>query len=423
MMRSANRIFIAIIFCGLFAPVYAGSIELYSKDSFSLDLSGYMQDQAQHTRDFMGNPYDQNQLRARNELSAQMGPNFSGLFSHSFEVTSGACLSSLQYWILKALPSTNYFDWEWTIEDNEQRHVRHSIYRAYVVLENESLRMVAGRQRVAWGTALFWNPTDLFNPVDPISLEPMEKQGVDALSMEMALNQFTYLTVVHALCQDFYDTKTAVRLKSTIKSFDFSVMGGRFLDDEIAGADFLGYVKDGSLYGEGTYTWAEDADDYLRLSLGYQYSWPNTTTLAVEYYHNGGNIEWEGDRDFSIDYDDLWRYFDGGTGLYPYPLSVDLAAFILALIPEELFSDPLATFGRNFLGVSAGYEITPLVRADISMILDIDKRGLFVGPHLLYLATGSLSVEGGAQFFGGDPEGEFSWMHNILWARLKYDFG
>ncbi len=394
-MKYAAECVLALLALAIIAPHRADAIELYSTDKLSLHASGYLQDQAQHTEGFFGEPFDRNQARIRPEFNARIGDNLTGFYSHTLEMNIGSCLETLDYQFLKRLPPATYYDWDWTIEDNDRRHVRSSVYRAYMVYEEEQVRIVAGRQRVAWGTALFWNPTDLFNPVSPISLEPMEREGVDGLSAELMLKEFTYLNLVYGIGDKWSESQFAIRLKTTIKSLDVSVMAGKFQENEVVGADFSGYVADGSLYGEGTYTRTKtmssgsEGDDYIRISLGYQYSFSNSAAFAVEYYHNGGILTWEGD---------------------PY-----------APFPVDMFSDPLATFGRNFLGAMAGYDLTPLVRWDMTFIFDLDKGGIFLGPHVSYLASGAITIEGGMQAFGGEPEGEYALMHDIFWVRLRYD--
>ncbi len=43
-----------------------------------------------------------------------------------------------------------------------------------------STTLTAGRQRIGWGTARFWSPMDMFNPISPLQIESEERQGVDA---------------------------------------------------------------------------------------------------------------------------------------------------------------------------------------------------------------------------------------------------
>ena len=41
--------------------------------------------------------------------------------------------------------------------------------------------MTIGRQRIAWGTAWVWNPTDLFNPLNVLNFDYEELPAVDAV--------------------------------------------------------------------------------------------------------------------------------------------------------------------------------------------------------------------------------------------------
>ncbi len=54
-----------------------------------------------------------------------------------------------------------------------------------------------GRQRISWGSGRIWNPTDLFNPVNPANFAKIEKDGADAAALTYFFGNFTDLEMVY----------------------------------------------------------------------------------------------------------------------------------------------------------------------------------------------------------------------------------
>ena len=64
-----------------------------------------------------------------------------------------------------------YFDLkaEWT-EENDW-YASSEIDRLYLDWIYKDIEVTLGRQRIAWGTCLVWNPTDFFNPYDILEFD------------------------------------------------------------------------------------------------------------------------------------------------------------------------------------------------------------------------------------------------------------
>jgi len=76
-----------------------------------------------------------------------------------------------------------YFDlrYDWLEKENVSGSSEiDRLYADWIVKEWE---VVFGRQRIAWGTCLVWNPTDLFNPFDILDFDYEERPGADALQI------------------------------------------------------------------------------------------------------------------------------------------------------------------------------------------------------------------------------------------------
>ncbi len=417
----------------------ARAVELYSNDQASLELGGYAQNLTTSGKSyFIGwedaysvpppPPYParipvvkertmQNiQTRLRLTLDGVYGSHWSGQLTVDSLAVQGTVLNSLFFEgipsdvkkfyqgidplpdELKALlnfegskdrdPPT-FFDWEWTLLDEDSIFIRQSIHRAYIEYSRDGMRLTAGRQRVAWGAGLMWNPTDIFSPVSPLSLEPQEKIGVDALSLQPRVGEMNDLTALGVLADEWDEAKLALHLKATLGTYDLSFMAGKFEEDGVLGFDFFGYIKDGGFYGEFSYTFTQDddRDDYFRGVLGYNYGWAMGLILGIEYYYNGGALD--------VESDDLMALAEAGSGL--------------------------DTLNENFLGLNANYELHALIMLSAAAIYDLDKGSWVLAPQAQYTYSDRLSFSMGMQAFGGADDGEYGQYDNIFYLLTKWD--
>ncbi|MFO8056420.1 MAG: hypothetical protein R6V10_03905 [bacterium] len=110
--------------------------------------------------------------------------------------------------------------------------------------------------------------------------------------------------------------------------------------------------------------------------------------LAVEYYHNGGTMEI-----------DPRAPFDS----YLHASGVD-------------------TLNRNFAGATIQYDLDPLIAGTPTVLYDIDKGSRMIGTSLVYYFSGSVTVSGGDQFYGGSEESEFGGYPDLGRFKLRWNF-
>ncbi|MFQ5584089.1 MAG: hypothetical protein ACE5GL_06605, partial [Calditrichia bacterium] len=79
----------------------------------------------------------------------------------------------------------------WTPINKEHIILTHFIDRLYWRQSFTLGNFIVGRQRIAWGTGRIWNPTDMFNPINPANFSKIEKDGADAASLKLYLGNFT----------------------------------------------------------------------------------------------------------------------------------------------------------------------------------------------------------------------------------------
>ncbi len=385
--RMTIALCLTILFIG--APGASSAIDVYEKDEFKIKLSGHLQELSQSTEDPVFKEHvTTNTGRARATLRMLTGTMLTAEASLDATYTFGSVLESRVYQLVKDQPPPTYFNWEHTYVDTEARHGTLSVYRAHLTFEGEKARAVLGRQRLAYGTALFWSPVDIWNPVSPLALEPEERHGVDGVSGIWWISREAKVTALGGLAHTWEEASVAASGALQIKSYTFDVIAGKRGKDHVYGADFVGYIKDAGVRGEFTWTVADKSDDYPRAVLGMDYAFENSLYLAAEYYYNGG------------------------------PIEIDPANPFDALFE----SSGVDTFNRNFLGCMINYQFTPLISPSVTGIWDIDEGSWVAGPGFEWWAANNVTISGGGQVFGGSRNGEYGGYADLAWVRIRVDY-
>ena len=361
---------------------------VYMKDDFKIDFSGYIQEQALLAPLLLNDYFLLSQSRFRPVLDFNFGHGLTADFSQTLLLSAGNALQNPAYQYARKFSQPTYFKWDDYFVDTSDLNLDWSVYRAWVAYEGKKFKAVVGRQRIAYGSAMFYSPMDLFNPISPLSLQPEERVGVDGASMEIQLGQSSYASLAYGIGNSWDQTRLAIYYKTTIKSYDLHFLAARIFSDYIAGFAFSGYLKDGSLYGEATYTIPDHGLNYFRGTIGYSYKLKSGVFLIAEYYHNGESS------------------------------GADLNNAELLFATKQ----GLTTIDRNFLCTSAGFEVIPLVSFNSAIIWDMDAGAFYIAPSLSYSASSSISVAAGAQLFGGNQQGDFGSLPPFLWGRVRWDF-
>lgn len=308
------------------------------------------------------------------------------------EVLIGDLLDATEFQRTKDLDSQIGCDLDTLIVDNEDVIWRARLFRIFLTLSLKDTDITAGCQRIAWGTGRLWNPTDLFNPISPLQIERNQRDGVEAINLEHYYGAFSGLNLIYAASDGFRNDSFAGRVRFNVKGYDYSLMAGDFRRDKVVGFDFGGNIGEAGFRGEATYTNAKERRDFLRAVLSWDYSWPNTLYLLLEYLYNGGNFK---------------------------------QPIVPGVFPDATnrrFSGEIATKNRNFIGAGLGYEITPLLRVDAIGVYDIDDNSVFVGPTITWNIVTNLDWTTGIQLFAGSQNSEYGETADVFYMSLKYFF-
>ena len=281
-----------------------------------------------------------------------------------------------------------YFDLSWELEKSDRWQMMHGIDRLYLRQELGVFDISVGRQRIAWGSGRIWNPTDLFNPINPTTFSKIEKDGVDAASLKMTLGTLSDITLVYNPQRDGTNN-FGMRLRSNYREFDISGIAGYFDQRVIIGGDVAGNLFEAGIRSELIISMQKNnaSRNYVKAIVGADYQWTEKLYTLLEYHYNG-----QGEQD---------------------PARYDLS---------RLLSGEVLNVGVNYLAVSASYLVHPLATAAVTCMTNLDDNSTFAAWSLVYFPTDATSLTLGGQIFRGDLLDEYWYYPGSLYLKTELFF-
>lgn len=354
-----------------------------------LTFSGYYKNLFEASETIVGGSrhtiLDTNRLRL--ELKGKLVPHIAIDMEYDNELLLGSYLRTTQFALQNALKPDQYLDLDGTYLKGGSYRGQQRLYRGNVTFSYGDTDIRVGRQRIAWGTGRFWSPLDLLNPLNPIAVERDERLGVDAVLAEHKLGPLSRVSAVYAPAHGGANASAALNLHSNIRGVDYSVIGGQFGNEQVAGIDIASQIGAAGVRGEFTLNRATTGARYQRALVAIDYAFANTLTLSAELYFNGA----------------------GTTN----PSGYDFAS---------LLTGKIESVAKHYLGGYASYEITPLLRLEGYVVLNLDDGSRFVSPVLTYSIRTNLDWKIGAQIFTGRSRSEYGHFHNVYYTQLQWYF-
>ena len=325
--------------------------------------------------------------RLRLELRGKPLESVAFELQYDNEVLLGSYLDTAQFQLQKDQPSNQYWDAYANYAEGGSWYGVHGLYRGFITFSGGNTDVRVGRQRIAWGTGRFWSPTDVLNPIRPTQLEREERPGTDAVLLEQKFGPLSRLSAVYAPQHDPTDSSAALRWHGNHAGIDYSLVGGEFGRDRMAGTDFASQIGSAGVRGEATYTRPEAGESYERAVAGLDYAFPNTLTLSAELYYNGAGASDSQDYDFAA-----------------------------------LFAGRIQNVGRRYVGLYAGYEITPLLKSNNYFVANLADHSRYFSPSLTYSVKTDLDLTIGVQLFSGSSDSEYGQFNDVYYAQLQWFF-
>lgn len=262
------------------------------------------------------------------------------------------------------------------------------LYRLYGGYSDEKHSVALGLQKVSMGVGRMWNPVDLFNPKNPLALEPDEVYGIMAMSYTYSPSSLSQITTVAAQRAD-HSFKYAGRAKGYLSIADVAL--------DIVSADdvtMIGYELEGELFKTGVELrseggWFNDKllhKQFFQGLIGADYAFENSFTLIGEWLHTSQTF----DRELQL----------------------------------HLRSGALNNLVRSsdYAGLSCMYQFNPLLNGTISTIVSADDGSYFVGPALHYSLEDDTVLGLGMMLYDGSHGSEFGDMGQTYYFNIKMTF-
>ncbi|MFK7849242.1 MAG: hypothetical protein AB8G77_28395 [Rhodothermales bacterium] len=172
---------------------------------------------------------------------------------------------------------------------------------AYISLRPGPLELTIGKQYLAWGAALVFNPTELFRPKNV--LEPgYEREGVGAITARLPLGTLSDVTIGLVPDGRIKESGKLVRIRHHISGFDISALAVLLTEpvlpttlnllspEEQQRVTFGGDIT-GEILGLGAWaeaTWSDQGEtQWVEATAGSNYTLASNTTLMIEATYNG----------------------------------------------------------------------------------------------------------------------------------------
>ncbi len=298
-------------------------------------------------------------------------------------------IQSSQYRFLRSIKADTPFEIETHPHNYGNGEVFGRIHRFNIGYADEKHNVLFGLQKVSMGVGRIWTPTDLFNPRDPLALEPDQIYGTFALSYTYALGELgEVMGVVAKRHDDSY--KYAGRIKGNVGIADIAL--DLFSSND---AQMIAYEIEGNLFDTGI-EWRSEGGyfkdklldkDFYQTILGLDYGFKNGVTVMTEWIHSS--------KTYSFD---------------------------------EILKHQGSTLGNNrflssdYLGNSAYYDFNLLINGSLTIIRNIEDQSSFMAPVLEYSLCDDASIALGAMLYTGDKESEFGNTQNSYYLRFKVTY-
>jgi hypothetical protein len=227
-------------------------------------------------------------------------------------------------------------DIEPEISSGEDYRLLHDLDRLWLNLDLGWLGLGLGRQVIGHGQGRFFNPTDIFGPLPILTTYSEYKNGVDAVRLTHALERGGEIEVIGVAHRDGLRQGIGVlRTALEFKGWGFSAYGGYSQGRPTFALALSGDLGPIGWYSEGFTRLGDSPINRGSAGLDYRFSWG--LEVLAETHYNGSGASRE-------------RGYDGIRSGRSF-------------LEGEIF-----LVGRWYSALHLGYEITPLIKADMSWL-------------------------------------------------------
>jgi hypothetical protein len=261
----------------------------------------------------------------------------------------------------------------------------HNLDRASIAYGADFGDITIGRQAIAWGSARVVNPTDIIAPYAYNQLDTEDRIGVDAVRVQIPIGALGEFDTGYVFGENLAFEKSAFFLRSQLNAVetDFSISLVGFREHLTTGFDIARGIGGAGFWFEVAYVYANafdgengEADNYLRASVGLDYSFAGRAYGFIEYHFSGAGAGEPG------------NYLDNLSE----PAYTDGAIYLL---------------GRHYLAPGLTFQITPLISLGGVLLSNISDPSVFPSLQVEYNFAQDIYLSaGGFIGIGKRPETE-----------------
>ena len=377
-----------------FVCIILVSVKINAQYDFS--FSGYVVNLPiyQHSNETLSNMFGFKQNMILDLTRVRLRPTLhlwsNARINAEYEI-SGLYFNSTGNFLIIPSKKTNrqLFDLTWNPVDEKNYSIVHFIDRLSFRQGFKNGSIEVGRQRIAWGTGRIWNPTDLFNPINPAAYYKLEKDGADVASLKYAFGNFTDLNVVFNPQEKFNQSNYGFRFRTNFDEYDVSVMGGYFDQRVVAGMDFAGNIGQAGLRGEGIISMDKNnlSNNFIKFILGADQQFTQKLYGMVEYHYNG----------------------EGKKDKFKYEFA-------------RLIKGDIINLSQNYVYTMLSYQMTPLLTANLSNNINLNDGSGFIGITGNYSLSENFYLDFGLQVTYGSDNSEYWYYPNSIYIQGEYYF-
>ena len=287
--------------------------------------------------------------------------------------------------------------------------IYHNLDRAAVQFSTDFADFSIGRDAIAWGSARIINPTDIIAPYTYDQLDTEDRVGVDAIRVRIPIGVMGEVDTGYIFGNKFNFDKSAIFLRTQLNAVetDFSILLLEFQRDLLVGFDITRGIGGAGFWLETAYIFTQppnnDADaskNYLRSSVGFDYSFGGETYAFIEYHFNGA----------------------GAKSSQNYLTNLERSAYTRGGV---------YLLGRHYFVPGFTRQLTPLISFSGQMLFNLSDPSTFVAPQIAYniaedihLSVGGFISLGKRPKNGESPEfqSEFGSYPNLFFSSFRVYF-
>ena len=287
--------------------------------------------------------------------------------------------------------------------------IYHNLDRASVQFSTDFADFSIGRDAIAWGSARIINPTDIIAPYTYDQLDTEDRVGVDAIRVRIPIGVMGEVDTGYIFGNNFNFGKSAVFLRTQLNAVetDFSILLMEFQRDLLIGLDITRGIGGAGFWLETAYVFTtpfddlpDAADNYLRTSVGLDYSFGGETYTFIEYHFNGAGAK--NPENFLTNLEQP-AYTRGGVYL----------------------------LGTHYLAPGITHQLTPLISFSGQMLFNLSDPSTWIAPQIAYnvaedihLSVGGFISVGKRPKNGDSPQfqSEFGSYPNLLFSSFRVYF-